>query len=423
MTKQVKRLYEFGPFHLDTTEGVLRRNGREIVLRPKENLVLLTLVENSRHVVTKEVFLEKCWPDRFVEEANITVAISSLRRILDEEGDGYEYIETVPKRGYRFTASVKQIVFEDSIPTYSDVRPAESNGQYKLTLDATINDIDKPIAEAIEAILRKISNDFTVTIRKIDVGSVILTLEGTRAGFERIRELAESGQLTDILGFDIEDLRWEVSSESREIEPQYTTPSYPENISRLEDGAVQAEGTLALALAQSTFDKLLLWLGADREQAGVRYEMIRQKLIRLFKVRGATDPEDLADETIDRVAQEIEDGLEITAIPPEIYFYGVARNILQEHWRSHYPNESADASQTAEVIDNKRMHELVEAALLNLSDKDRELIVTYYEQSDRKNLAERLGITPNALRIRIARIRKKLEEYTSDYIKQSQKES
>ena len=76
-----------------------------------------------------------------------------------------------------------------------------------------------------------------MTLLKIDEGSVILTLEGTRAGFERIRELVESGQLTEILGFDIEDLRWEVSSESAKMEPQHKAQSFPEALSHLVDRA------------------------------------------------------------------------------------------------------------------------------------------------------------------------------------------
>lgn len=105
----MKRLYKFGPFHLDVTERVLRRNGQEIPLRPKTYEVLLVLIENSEHIVEKEVLMQRGWPNSFVEEANITQNISVLRKILSEGDDNHQYIETIPKRGYRFTAAVKEI--------------------------------------------------------------------------------------------------------------------------------------------------------------------------------------------------------------------------------------------------------------------------------------------------------------------------
>lgn len=97
-------VYEFGPFRLDPAERSLRRADKAVALTPKMFDVLLFLVERSGQVVEKEELLRAVWPDTFVEEANLTVNISSLRKALGEAS----YIETVQRRGYRFAAPLKQ---------------------------------------------------------------------------------------------------------------------------------------------------------------------------------------------------------------------------------------------------------------------------------------------------------------------------
>src|SRR5262245_269749 len=104
-------IYEFSGFRLDTSQSVLTRNG-ELVKMPKKTFELLRfLVEHNNEVLDKGRLIESVWSDAFVEEANLSVHISHLRRILhegDENGDGAR-IETFPKIGYRFSADVKQI--------------------------------------------------------------------------------------------------------------------------------------------------------------------------------------------------------------------------------------------------------------------------------------------------------------------------
>src|SRR5688500_2408559 len=107
-SKQSKHLYEFGPFHLYPAEGLLLRNGDSVRLTPKAFETLLLLVTNQGRVLDKHELMEKIWPDTFVEEVNLAKNISSLRRILGE-GDSKElFIETLPKRGYRFVAPVRE---------------------------------------------------------------------------------------------------------------------------------------------------------------------------------------------------------------------------------------------------------------------------------------------------------------------------
>src|SRR5918993_4225975 len=101
------RTYTFGPFVLDTREGALLREGRPVQLTPKVFETLVALVEQSGHCVGKEELMRRVWPDSFVEENNLSQNISQLRRALQAGGaDSPPYIETVPRRGYRFCAHV-----------------------------------------------------------------------------------------------------------------------------------------------------------------------------------------------------------------------------------------------------------------------------------------------------------------------------
>lgn len=105
--REPERFYEFGEYRLDEAEGRLIRNGREILLTPTLFEILLALVENSQHILKKDQLIERVWPERFVEEGNLTRNISTLRRILEDDAQNPRYIETIPRRGYRFVAAVK----------------------------------------------------------------------------------------------------------------------------------------------------------------------------------------------------------------------------------------------------------------------------------------------------------------------------
>src|ERR1051325_2717563 len=100
--KQTKQLYEFGPFRIDRDESRLLHGDRTVPLTPKAFEVLLLLVESSGQVVKKEELMDRVWADSFVEEGNLKVTVSMLRKALTEHGGEGQYIETVPRRGYRF---------------------------------------------------------------------------------------------------------------------------------------------------------------------------------------------------------------------------------------------------------------------------------------------------------------------------------
>ncbi len=103
-----KHLYRFGSYSLDAEERVLQRDGQPILLPPKDLETLLVLVEKAGHIVGKEELLERVWPGVFIEEGNLSRRIFNLRQVLGENGDGRPYIETIPKRGYRFIAALQE---------------------------------------------------------------------------------------------------------------------------------------------------------------------------------------------------------------------------------------------------------------------------------------------------------------------------
>jgi DNA-binding winged helix-turn-helix (wHTH) protein/TolB-like protein/Tfp pilus assembly protein PilF len=104
MVQQDTRSYEFGRFRLNVAERVLLRDGELVSLTPKVFDILLTLVESCGQVVSKEDLMKRVWPNTFVEEGNLTQNISLLRKALGETPGGVQFIETVPRRGYRFVA-------------------------------------------------------------------------------------------------------------------------------------------------------------------------------------------------------------------------------------------------------------------------------------------------------------------------------
>ena len=100
MKLKKKHLYGFGPFQLDVVEKVLFREGQPVPLTPRVYEVLMLLVQNGDHVVTKEDLMLEVWRDSFVEDGNLTQSISVLRKTLGEKPGAPQYIETIPRRGY-----------------------------------------------------------------------------------------------------------------------------------------------------------------------------------------------------------------------------------------------------------------------------------------------------------------------------------
>jgi DNA-binding winged helix-turn-helix (wHTH) protein/TolB-like protein/Tfp pilus assembly protein PilF len=108
MGEQTSAFYEFGRFRLKSDERVLLRGEEFVPLTPKAFDILLALLENDGRIVRKDDLMKKVWPDTFVEEGNLTQNVSLLRKALGESANGPQFIETVPRRGYRFVAPVSR---------------------------------------------------------------------------------------------------------------------------------------------------------------------------------------------------------------------------------------------------------------------------------------------------------------------------
>jgi TolB-like protein/DNA-binding winged helix-turn-helix (wHTH) protein/Tfp pilus assembly protein PilF len=113
MIRRARQYYEFGAFRIDAVERLLLRDRDIVPLTPKVFDTLLVLVENSGHILSKDEVMSQVWVDTVVEEANLTRNISVLRKALGESPDHHQYIETIPWRGYRFVASVREVGDED----------------------------------------------------------------------------------------------------------------------------------------------------------------------------------------------------------------------------------------------------------------------------------------------------------------------
>ena len=110
MALETKALYEFAEFRLDPGQHLLLRQGKPVALTPKAFELLVVLIQSGGRLLTKDDLMKKVWPDSFVEEANLTVNISSLRKTLGDSLEGQAIIETVPKLGYRFVTPVKEVI-------------------------------------------------------------------------------------------------------------------------------------------------------------------------------------------------------------------------------------------------------------------------------------------------------------------------
>lgn len=113
MTSALPRFYDFGPFRLDLTERLLLRAGKPLKLTPKAFDTLLMLVRNYGRTIEKDELLKSVWPETFVEEATLAQNVFTLRKALGGSA-GEQYIQTIPKRGYRFVASVTEVTDESA---------------------------------------------------------------------------------------------------------------------------------------------------------------------------------------------------------------------------------------------------------------------------------------------------------------------
>ncbi|HXG94294.1 MAG TPA: sigma-70 family RNA polymerase sigma factor [Blastocatellia bacterium] len=202
-----------------------------------------------------------------------------------------------------------------------------------------------------------------------------------------------------------------------------------------------ATGKKDWELTQEVFDKLLAQFDSDHDRAGEKYEAVRKGIMKFFECRGCLSPQDLADETINRVAHKIAKGEKIHEGALVGYFYGVARNVFREHLRNPVRNSSSldsiaqfqhpfeDPIEIFEIRSEQFLLEqrlrCLESCVKKLPDEARGLIISYYEGEvgakieNRRRLAGVFNLTPNSLRIRVHRIREKLEDCVRTCVQKS----
>lgn len=175
-------------------------------------------------------------------------------------------------------------------------------------------------------------------------------------------------------------------------------------------------------LTQDLFEGLLNWLHPDRETAGEKFTAIHQRLISMFVQRGFSDAEDLADETMVRVSRQLPKIASSYHGNPALYFYGVGRRVMMQSARRKplvpVQDVSNDllASDSLSRPDSNLELQYFEHCLNRLHPEKCDLLIAYYEQSDkgriaqRKELAQQIGVSLNGLRLRIHQIRNELRE-------------
>jgi DNA-directed RNA polymerase specialized sigma24 family protein len=165
------------------------------------------------------------------------------------------------------------------------------------------------------------------------------------------------------------------------------------------------------------FDSLLAWLSENREDAGVKYEEIRQGLIRFFYFKGCRAAEDLADETINRVTKKLTSLDLSTGNKPITIFYGFASKVVLEEQKREKREQSLGENLYAQnQNDEEFLFECLETCLQNLTTEERELCLKYYEKNKsekievRRKIAETLGLSGGTLQVKIHRIRLQLRK-------------
>ena len=173
-------------------------------------------------------------------------------------------------------------------------------------------------------------------------------------------------------------------------------------------------------MTPEAFDKLLYAFAPDREAAGTEYERVRIRLVRYFEWRGLRAPEDLADETFNRTARRIDEGRSVGDVIA--YIFGVAYHVWQEALRAEKERPIAldetresHQQQAPNPVEPDAREDCFDRCMEKLPPENRQLILEYYQEERRakiqlrQQIAERLSIPLNALRIRAHRIRINLE--------------
>jgi len=170
-------------------------------------------------------------------------------------------------------------------------------------------------------------------------------------------------------------------------------------------------------------DQILGWLNPDREAAALIYVQLCHDLTKIFAWNHCHDPEALTDEVIDRVARKVHEVLPTYEGDPRLFFYGIARNLIRENLKrakTQVSLEAIDLPLAPDIQSEEETaimrEECLQSCLQQLTAEKRDLILAYYAKEkqstnqNRSQLADRLGISSQSLRVRAHRIRTTLED-------------
>lgn len=178
-------------------------------------------------------------------------------------------------------------------------------------------------------------------------------------------------------------------------------------------------------LATEELHDLFKWLDPDLDKAITKYQVIQRGLVERFLNRGCTDPETLADETIDRVAKKVTMISETYEGNPTSYFHGVAKKVFLEYCRRQRV-EARPIPAEPEPIFSEVYYSCLEVCLNELTAEKRDLILTYYAEKksakieSRRQIRRKMGLKADALRVRTHRVRKTLERCIADCVKRNE---
>ena len=208
MSSHATCFYDFGPFRLDANQHLLLRDGIEIPLTPKAFETLLLLVRNNGQIVEKDELLKTIWPEAFVGEATLTQNVFTIRKALGGS-EGEQYIQTIPKRGYRFVASVATVTDETaggqldrfSTPSFTrgDEKAVRASPIYSIAVLPLTNQSADPDVEYLsDGLTESLTNSLSL-IRNLRVKacSTVLAYKGADVDPEQVgRELGVAAVLT-----------------------------------------------------------------------------------------------------------------------------------------------------------------------------------------------------------------------------------
>lgn len=169
-------------------------------------------------------------------------------------------------------------------------------------------------------------------------------------------------------------------------------------------------------ISEQDFEGLLSWLDADRDAAGKKYEEIRHSLIKIFTWRRVPDAQELADETINRVARKVGSVAETYSGDKALYFYGVAKKVLQEFFRDSSARRPPPPPPAEKDENYERVHDCLDRCIERLPPQNRELVLMYYRKEKqskidfRKEIARQTKTDLNTLRVRMHRLRATLQK-------------